>query len=173
MEKKDPPAKRERVIQLAIVLTALGMLLLLYADFCLQQPVNITVISADGTADASSSTKQPAKETTVSETLKSPNPSSGVSALYQEESAVSSGVSSSSTTAGQEEQDVLMEKSIDLNTATEEELDRLPGIGPVLAKRIVSYREENGDFLVVEELLDVKGIGEKTFERIQDYLVAN
>lgn len=57
---------------------------------------------------------------------------------------------------------------IDLNTATLEELDTLPGIGPVLAQRILDYREEYGGFLSVEEIVHVKGIGEKTLEKLKD-----
>lgn len=49
---------------------------------------------------------------------------------------------------------------IDLNTATATELETLPGIGPVLAERIVRHRETVGPFVVVEDLLDVAGIGE-------------
>ncbi len=49
---------------------------------------------------------------------------------------------------------------LDLNTATAEELDTLPGIGPELARRILEYREEHGPFTSVEELLNVSGIGE-------------
>lgn len=57
---------------------------------------------------------------------------------------------------------------IDLNTADEDTLTALPGIGPVLARRILAYREENGPFRVVEELLNVSGIGEKRVEDIWD-----
>ena len=48
---------------------------------------------------------------------------------------------------------------IDLNTAGAEELDRLPGVGPNLARVIVAYREANGPFRLVEDLLKVPGIG--------------
>ena len=60
--------------------------------------------------------------------------------------------------------------TLDLNRATEEELERLPGIGPVLARRIVQYRETRGTFRDVEQLRQVKGIGKKTFERIRTFV---
>lgn len=59
---------------------------------------------------------------------------------------------------------------ININTASAEELTSLPGIGDVLAGRIVSYREQYGSFLSTEELMDVTGISEKTYERIQEYV---
>ena len=59
-------------------------------------------------------------------------------------------------------------EKIHLNTASLEDLDTLQGIGPALAQRIIDYREEYGGFFRVEELKEVKGIGEVLFEQIRD-----
>ena len=56
---------------------------------------------------------------------------------------------------------------LDLNTATAEELATLPGIGPELAGRIVAYREEQGDFGSIEEIMEVSGIGEGKFAALK------
>ncbi|HSB45296.1 MAG TPA: helix-hairpin-helix domain-containing protein [Nitrospira sp.] len=57
--------------------------------------------------------------------------------------------------------------TLDLNRASEQELEALPGIGPVLAERIVEYRHARGTFHDVEQLRKVKGIGKKKFERLR------
>ena len=57
---------------------------------------------------------------------------------------------------------------VNVNTATAEELETLPGIGEVLAATIVQHREEHGPFTSVDQLLDVSGIGEVTLEEIRD-----
>lgn len=57
---------------------------------------------------------------------------------------------------------------VNLNTATLQELETLPGIGPVLAQRIIDYREANGPFQSVEDLLKVKGIGASLLEKIRE-----
>ena len=57
---------------------------------------------------------------------------------------------------------------ININTATAKELQTLRGIGPTMAQRIVEYRQTSGRFATVEELTHVKGIGEKTLEKIRD-----
>ena len=56
---------------------------------------------------------------------------------------------------------------ISINRASAKEFESLQGIGPVLAKRIVSYRKENGPFTTVEDLLNVPGIGESTFTKFK------
>ena len=57
---------------------------------------------------------------------------------------------------------------ININTATSEQLQTLPGIGPVIAGRIIAYREEVGPFDSVGELMNVSGIGEKKLEAVWD-----
>lgn len=57
---------------------------------------------------------------------------------------------------------------ININTASADELENIPGIGAVKAESIVSYREENGDFKAIEDIMNVSGIGEKSFEKIKD-----
>jgi competence protein ComEA len=56
---------------------------------------------------------------------------------------------------------------VNINTASKEELESLPVIGPVIAQRILDYRETNGLFLTIEDLMNVAGIGEKNFEKIK------
>lgn len=61
---------------------------------------------------------------------------------------------------------------LNVNTASQAELESLPGIGPVLARAIIDYRERCGPFKKIEDLLSVSGIGEKILARISGYLVA-
>ena len=57
---------------------------------------------------------------------------------------------------------------ININTATEAELDTLPGIGPARAADIKTYREENGGFKSIEDIKNIKGIGEASFEKMKE-----
>ena len=59
---------------------------------------------------------------------------------------------------------------VDINRADAAQLDTLPGIGPALSQRIIEYRQQNGRFETVEELVNVKGIGEKTLEKLKPYI---
>ncbi|NLM20892.1 MAG: helix-hairpin-helix domain-containing protein [Peptococcaceae bacterium] len=59
---------------------------------------------------------------------------------------------------------------VNINNAGLAELDTIPGIGPVLAQRIIDYREQNGLFSSPEEIQNVSGIGPKTYEKMADYI---
>lgn len=59
---------------------------------------------------------------------------------------------------------------ININTATAQELETLPGIGPALAQRIVDFRTANGPFASIEQIIDVSGIGEGIFSDIKDLI---
>ncbi len=61
-------------------------------------------------------------------------------------------------------------EKIDINTASAEELITHPGIGEVLAERIIAYREKNGKFENIESIMDIQGIGEGTFLKIMDMI---
>lgn len=59
---------------------------------------------------------------------------------------------------------------INLNTASSAELDALPGIGTAYAQRIIEYRQSNGGFKSIDEIKNVKGIGDKTFDKLKDLI---
>lgn len=62
-------------------------------------------------------------------------------------------------------------RKIDLNKSYEADLQLLPGIGEVTAERIIDFREQNGPFKNIDEIKKVKGIGEKKFEQIREFIV--
>jgi competence protein ComEA len=59
---------------------------------------------------------------------------------------------------------------VNLNTATQAQIETLPGIGPKVAQRIIEYRQKNGQFKKIEDLMNVKGVGEKSFLKLKPYL---
>lgn len=61
-------------------------------------------------------------------------------------------------------------EKININTAGSAELQQLPRVGPKVAQRILDYREQNGKFNRIEDLMKVRGIGEKTFEGLKDLI---
>lgn len=62
---------------------------------------------------------------------------------------------------------------ININTADKDELTKLRGVGPVIADRILEYRQNNGAFETIEDIKKVKGIGPKTFEKMKDSITVN
>ena len=81
----------------------------------------------------------------------------------------SGGVSSkedTNSTQGSSKSTTINEK-VNINTATQEELDTLPGIGPSIASKIIDYREQNGKFNSIEEIKEVSGIGDAKYEKIK------
>jgi competence protein ComEA len=75
-------------------------------------------------------------------------------------------VSPSSRTSG-------LDAKININTADAMLLETLPGIGPSLAQRVIDYRQSNGPFSQIEEIMEVSGIGSGVFGRIQDLITTN
>ncbi|MBN2408208.1 MAG: helix-hairpin-helix domain-containing protein [Candidatus Aminicenantes bacterium] len=59
---------------------------------------------------------------------------------------------------------------ININTASLGELQKLPRVGPQIAQRILDYRKENGNFKRIEDILKVRGVGEKMFEQLKDQI---
>ena len=67
----------------------------------------------------------------------------------------------------------LLPASININTASEKELQKLPRIGPAMSKRIIEYRNGQGNFKKADDLLQVRGIGKKTLEKLKPFIVIN
>jgi len=61
-------------------------------------------------------------------------------------------------------------QSVNVNTATATQFEALPGIGPSMAQRIVAYRDKNGPFKKLEDLMNIQGIGEKSFLKLRPFL---
>ena len=89
------------------------------------------------------------------------------------------GVVDASEYSAEEEKSVQIQESpedgvmININTATEAQLETLPGIGETLSKRIVAYREKVGDFKKIEDLTGVEGIGSKKFDAVKDHITVD
>jgi competence protein ComEA len=62
---------------------------------------------------------------------------------------------------------------VNINTASQAELEGLPRIGPKIAEQIIQYRTQNGNFKKIEEIMKVKGIGEKLFNQLKDLITVS
>jgi competence protein ComEA len=75
-----------------------------------------------------------------------------------------------STEASEESNDASIARPVNINTADAETLQTLKDIGPVIARRIIDYRNNNGPFEKIEDIKNVEGIGDKTFEKLKDHI---
>ena len=100
---------------------------------------------------------------------------SGTTFLYSREDPEDTPAVTAVETTAQSapDDDVYADGLLDLNAAGKDELIQLPGIGEVLAGRIIDYREEHGGFKSIEELLLIKGIGEKKYAELIKYITIN
>ena len=62
---------------------------------------------------------------------------------------------------------------VNINTATAEELDKLPGVGKTIAERIVTLRQERGEYKTINDLKKVKGITAKKLQKLQKYIITD
>lgn len=74
------------------------------------------------------------------------------------------------TTVDTKSESAFKVSNVNINTATQTELETLPGIGPSLALKIINYRKENGKFKSIEELKNVSGIGDNKYDEIKKYI---
>ena len=123
--------------------------------------------SAIGESGAESPEKE--KSTIENPTIENPTKESfSTESLTIESSTKESFTKESSATGSSSSKSAKISAKININTASVEELQTLKGIGPATAKSIILYREEYGAFSAIEEIMNVKRIGEKTFAKIKE-----
>ena len=156
--------KTETFIRASIILVAVAVTCFILVPVYGVRPIEVVHVTNEVVTVA---TATPRPALTASPT---PEPAGGAAGSS---AAASEAPAPEASPAPAEEpvlEEVLVEKSVDINQASLEELDRLPGIGPALGQRIIDYREQNNGFYDIEEIMEVSGIGEKTFQKLEPYI---
>ena len=156
--------KTETFIRASIILVAVAVTCFILVPVYGVRPIEVVHVTNE-VVTVATATPRPAP--TASPT---PEPAGGAAGSS---AAASEAPAPETSPAPAEEpvlEEVLVEKSVDINQASLEELDRLPGIGPALGQRIIDYREQNNGFYDIEEIMEVSGIGEKTFQKLEPYI---
>ncbi|MBW3090698.1 helix-hairpin-helix domain-containing protein [Bifidobacterium sp. 82T25] len=173
--KRDKPRLVFTVNQALVVILLLIAALGVSLTMLVQQSMNLTALSGggtaltsdndDGEAAAPSSDRQGKTQgdTSDNENDGGDDVANGVSAHPNDSELAESEQNADAATTPEPD-----DGRIDLNTATSEQLQTINGIGPVTAERIIEHRKVIGRFVSVDQLLDVKGIGSKTLEKIRD-----
>lgn len=156
--------KTETFIRASIILVAVAVTCFILVPVYGVRPIEVVHVTNE-VVTAATATPRPAP--TASPTPVPAGGAAGSSAAASEEAPPEASPAPTEVPVLEE---VLVEKSVDLNQASLEELDRLPGIGPALGQRIIDYREQNNGFYDIEEIMEVSGIGEKTFQKLEPYI---
>lgn len=89
---------------------------------------------------------------------------------FEKDAFIAETVATEDSVIYKSESPAVVDGKININSADAEQLDTLRGIGETMAQRIIKYREDNGPFETIEEIMKVSGIGESKFEDIKDFI---